>query len=152
MRTQITWSANACRMSSAQGATGASEHVMKASSPRGRRRVSCSRSVAPALRTPGCGLLLDLEIDAAAAEDDLDALGGRDQIDRHARLVAHGRYGTGARRRRARCHTRVVAVEVADALQVVHLARGLDLSNADVADGEALHVDRGVLALVRHLA
>src|SRR5207249_9524089 len=38
---------------------------------------------------PTCGSLLDLHVDPGAAETDSDALGGRDQLDRHPVLVPH---------------------------------------------------------------
>src|SRR5260221_5253990 len=87
------------------------------------------------------GLLLDLEIDAGAAESDLHAPRGRNELDRHSVLVAHGGHAATARHRRARADGRVVAVEIVDAVQVVHLPGGLDLADADVADGETLHLD-----------
>src|SRR4029077_12570846 len=94
------------------------------------------------------GSLLDLHVDARASEGELHALRRRDDLDGDAVLVLHRGHTTPARRRQARAHGGVVAVEVVDALQVVHLARSLDLRHADVTYGKTLHVDRVVLALV----
>ena len=59
------------------------------------------------------------------------------------------RYPGSPGRRHSGIDGGVVAVEIAEALQVEDLAGGLDRRDADVTDGDPLHGDRVLLALVR---
>src|SRR5262245_59540821 len=114
----------------------AGEDEVGAGSPRGNTRPASARS------------LLDLHVHATGGQRDAHPLRGRDQIDGDTILVFHRRDAAATADRRTGAGRRVVAVEIAEVLEVVDLPGCRRLGDADGADREPIHLYRIALPLV----